>query len=191
MTDFMYDVELALEVLLKGGLILYPTDTIWGIGCDATHAGAVERIGRLKQMNGSTGMIALLAEEQELIRHVAAPDLALFDYLYKQPRPTTVIYDGAIGFAENLVSADGSMAIRLVQDAFCRHLVRRLRRPLVSTAASIAMQAYPRNFNEVEESIRLGVDYIVQYRQDDITPFRPSTIIRYSKGEVVVVRGAG
>src|SRR5688500_16044355 len=109
--DFAHDIENCLEVLHNGGLILYPTDTVWGIGCDATNASAVQKIFDLKRRNESKSMIVLLADERELIQYVAHVDLAVFDYLDSTKKPTTVIYDGAIGLADNLVAADGSIGI--------------------------------------------------------------------------------
>src|SRR5262245_50071221 len=111
--SFEKDIEKCLDVLRNGGLILYPTDTIWGIGCDATNENAVEKIYKLKKRNDEKALIVLVADERDIVKHVAAPDLALFDYLEKLTKPTTVVYDGALGFADNLVAADGSVAIRI------------------------------------------------------------------------------
>ncbi|MDQ3279401.1 MAG: Sua5/YciO/YrdC/YwlC family protein, partial [Bacteroidota bacterium] len=131
--DFSADVEAALTVLRAGGVILYPTDTIWGLGCDATNEDAIKRIYSIKQRDDSKSLIILVADERDVLQYVSAPDLAVFDFIQEQTRPTTVIFDGAIGLPGNLVAEDGSIAIRIVQDEFCRHLVRRLRKPLVST----------------------------------------------------------
>src|SRR5262245_37998937 len=111
MVDFEKDIEHCLAVLKNGGLILYPTDTIWGIGCDATSAEAVEKVFALKNRSDEKAMIVLVAEEREIMQYVASPDLQLFDYLEQQNKPTTVIYDGAIGLADNLIGKDGSVAI--------------------------------------------------------------------------------
>src|SRR5688572_5301350 len=111
--DFTIDIENCLDVLKTGGLILYPTDTIWGIGCDATNPHAVEKIFQLKKRPDNKAMIVLVADERDILQYVAAPDLALFDHLKQVNRPTTVIYEGAIGLAENLVAEDGSIAIRI------------------------------------------------------------------------------
>src|SRR6185436_2929079 len=118
MVNFEKDIEQCLLVLRTGGLILYPTDTVWGIGCDATNAEAVEKIYKLKNRSDEKAMIVLVADEKDVLNHVAAPDLAVFDHLEKTKKPTTVIYDGAIGLAENLPGKDGSIAIRIRKEIF-------------------------------------------------------------------------
>ena len=151
------------------GLILYPTDTVWGIGCDATNEKAVEKIYKLKKRSDEKAMIVLVADEKDIMQHVAAPDLSLFDYLDKTTKPTTVVYDGALGFADNLVANDGSIAIRICKDEFCRQLIKRFRKPIVSTSANISGMPAPKIFKEISDEIKNGVDHIVQYRQDDET----------------------
>lgn len=188
MINFDNDIEQCLEVLKSGGLILYPTDTVWGIGCDATNEKAVEKIYQLKKRPDNKAMIVLLATEQEILQHVAAPDLQLFDYLEKTTKPTTVIYDGAIGFADNLIAADGSIAIRICNDTFCRHLIKRFRKPIVSTSANISGEPVARIFAEIANAIKQGVDYIVHYRRDDKTIYEPSSVIRWENGNVTVLR---
>lgn len=178
--DFITDVEHCLRVLQSGGIILYPTDTIWGLGCDATDPGAVQKIYRLKQREESKSMIVLLAEERDVIRYVAQPDLRVFDYLDETTRPTTVIYKGAIGMADNLIAPDGSIAIRIVKDEFCRHLIKRLKKPLVSTSANISGQPAPAFFHAIAPAIVAGADYVVQYRQNDTTAAQPSAVIRWN-----------
>jgi L-threonylcarbamoyladenylate synthase len=187
--NFEKDVEHCLAVLRQGGTILYPTDTVWGIGCDATDAAAVERIYALKQRPGTKSMIVLLSEDRELLRYVAHPDLQVFDYLNSVEKPTTVIYEGAIGLAENVIGEDGTIAIRIVKDAFCRHIIKRLRKPLVSTSANISGEPSPRFFSDISAEIKQGVDYIVQYRQDDLRPSLPSSVVRWNKaGDITVIR---
>ncbi|HEY6900205.1 MAG TPA: Sua5/YciO/YrdC/YwlC family protein, partial [Puia sp.] len=136
--DFEKDIVNCLEVLQRGGLILYPTDTIWGIGCDATNAEAVSKVYALKQRALAKSMIVLMAEERDVLKYTSQPDLRVFDFLQTVGKPTTVIYEGAIGLADNLVNEDGTVGVRLVQDDFCRHLIKRLRKPLVSTSANIS-----------------------------------------------------
>ncbi len=183
------DIIQCLETLKQGGLILYPTDTVWGIGCDATNAAAVDKIYKLKKREDSKAMIVLVVEEKDIYQHVADVDPGIFDYLESQEKPTTVIYEGAIGFPENLVAADGSIAIRICQDPFCRQLLKRSRKPLVSTSANLSGTTAPENFKAVSAEIKQGVDYIVQYRQDDESTAKPSTIIRWNKkGEISVIR---
>jgi len=186
--SFGTDIERCLEVLKNGGLILYPTDTIWGIGCDATNEAAVTKIYNLKNRDDEKAMIVLVAEERDIIHYVAAPDLSLFDYLETTRKPTTVIFDGPIGFAENLIAEDGSVAIRICKDEFCRHLIKRFRKPIVSTSANISGHAFPKNFKAISEEIRNGVDYIVKHRREDESSSQPSTIIRWENGKLTVLR---
>ncbi|MBU3743484.1 MAG: Sua5/YciO/YrdC/YwlC family protein, partial [Sediminibacterium sp.] len=134
---FQYDLDQCLQVLTAGGIILYPTDTIWGIGCDATNEAAVEKIYQLKQRKDHKAMIVLVAEERDILQYVAMPDLQVFDYIKGVHRPTTVIYDHAVGLAENLLAEDGSVGIRICDDLFCRHLIKRFRKPIVSTSANM------------------------------------------------------
>ena len=185
---FEKDIDKCLVTLRDGGLILYPTDTIWGIGCDATNEEAVNKIYQLKKRSDEKSMIVLVADERDIMQHVAAPDLALFDYLATTVRPTTVIYEGALGFADNLIGNDGSIAIRICHDEFCRYLLRRFRKPIVSTSANISGEPAPGIFKAVQVEIRNGVDYIVQYRQHDNNPATPSSLIRWNNGQVTVIR---
>lgn len=180
--DFAQEVENALQASREGQVILYPTDTIWGLGCDATNEAAVRKIYDIKQRDDSKSLIILVADERDILRYVSAPDLAVFDFIQEQTRPTTVIFDGAVELPDALIAEDGSIAIRLVQDEFCRHLIRRLRKPIVSTSANISGQPSPRFFEEISEEVKRQVDHIVQWRQEDKTPSQPSQIIRW-KGE--------
>ena len=190
MTKSFFDIEVenALSVLRNGGIILYPTDTVWGIGCDATNEAAVRKIFQLKQREDSKSMIVLVAEERAILEYVAAPDMGVFDFIKQQQRPTTVIYENAIGLAQNLIAADGSLAIRIVQDEFCRHLVKRLRKPIVSTSANISGAVTPQSFSAISEEIKNGVDYVVQWRQDDQQALHPSQIIKWQHGTPVFIR---
>lgn len=184
-----HDIENCLKVLRNGGIILYPTDTIWGLGCDATNPKGVSKIYALKERPETKSMIVLLADEKEVLRYVANPEMQVFDYLEKTTRPTTVIYEGAIGLAENLIENDGSVGIRIVKDEFCRHLVKRLRKPLVSTSANISGEASPRAFSDISSKILNGVDYIVKYRQEDINLAQQSSIIKWDRsGNITIIR---
>lgn len=184
-----FSIEKALTVLRQGGVILYPTDTVWGIGCDATNPRAIERIYRLKQRAGTKSMIILVAREQDLLKYTAGPHPQVFDYLKKTDRPTTVIYESALGLPENLVNADGTIAIRVVRDDFCRTLIKRLRAPLVSTSANLSGTPAPNIFSEIQPELIEGVDYVVDYRQDDRTRAAPSRIIRIlTDGTIQVIR---
>lgn len=181
MEKFEQDIIASLKVLHDGGLILYPTDTIWGIGCDPTNESAIRRIGELKQRLDKKAMIVLVADERDVLQYVANPDLRVFDYINQAAKPTTVIYEGAIGLASNLTGNDGSVAIRICYDIFCRHLIKRFRKPLVSTSANISGTPPPKIFADVAEEIKKGVDYVVQYRQEDPVIAEASAIIKWNK----------
>ena len=188
MKAFEKDIEKCLATLKKGGLILYPTDTIWGIGCDATNMEAVEKIYKLKKRSDEKALIVLVADEKDIMQHVAAPDLSLFDYLDQATKPTTVVYDGALGFADNIVASDGSIAIRICKDEFCRQLIKRLRKPIVSTSANISGMPAPGIFKEISNEIKNGVDYVVQHKQHDETHAQPSSLIKWKNGNVTILR---
>ena len=189
MTAFEKDIIQCLEVLKSGGVILYPTDTVWGLGCDATNATAVKRIYDIKRRDDRKSMIILMADEKDVLQYVAAPDLLVFDFLEQQTRPTTIIFEHAIGLPENLIAADGSIAIRLVQDEFCRHLIKRFRKPIVSTSANISGTVTAKTFAEINDEIKAAVDYTVQWRQDDNTASQPSQIIKWNNdGTQVIIR---
>ena len=189
MVDFQNDMEQCIEVLKNGGLILYPTDTIWGIGCDATNAKAVEKIYLLKKRPDKKAMIVLVADERDVLHYVSAPDLRIFDYLEKAGKPTTVVYQGAIGLADNLTVDDGSIAIRICNEIFCKHLIKRFCKPIVSTSANVSRQAAAHIFADIKDEIKKGVDYIVKYRQEEETISGPSSVIKWNKdGTVTVLR---
>lgn len=188
MVNFETDIEKCLQVLKNGGLILYPTDTVWGIGCDATNEKAVERVYALKKRPDEKAMIVLMADEREVLQYVASPDLQVFDYLQETKKPTTVIYGGAIGLADNLVAQDGSIAIRICNEEFCRHLIKRFRKPVVSTSANISGKPTAKIFTDIEDEIKDGVDYVVNYRQDDKTIAAPSSVIKWDNGKLEVLR---
>jgi len=186
-TDFGNDIEECISVLRNGGIILYPTDTIWGIGCDATNEKAVERIFQLKNRPDQKALIVLVADEMDVLKHVANTDLRVFDYVKQSPRPVTVVYEGAIGLADNLVGKDGSVAIRITDDTFCKHLIKRFRKPIVSTSANVSGEPPARYFSEIKDEIKKGVDFVVKYRQDDDNIASPSMVIRWNKDATVTV----
>lgn len=186
---FDKEVESALQVLQQGGVILYPTDTIWGLGCDATNEAAIQKIYAIKNRPDSKSLIILVADARDLLYYVAAPEPAVFDFIEQQERPTTIIFENAIALPDTLIAADGSIAIRVVKDAFCRHLIKRLRKPIVSTSANSSGQPSPQTFNDISETIRQRVDYIVKWRQEETTPAQPSQLVRLNKdGSVTVLR---
>lgn len=187
--EFEEDILNCIEVLTGGGIILYPTDTIWGIGCDATNANAVNKIFELKQRSAAKSLIVLLADLRDLNRYTIQSDPRIAEYLANTKVPTTVIYEGALGLADNLVAEDGTIAIRIVRDNFCRHLLKRFRKPLVSTSANKSGAESPGNFSEISDEIIRGVDYTVKYRQLDYTTATASVIVRFGKnGEPVILR---
>ena len=185
---FEKDIEECLSVLKQKGIILYPTDTIWGIGCDATNEEAVNRIITLKKRPEQKSFVVLVAAEKDILQYTASPDLAIFDYLQAINKPTTVIYEHALGLAENVINEDGSVAIRICQDEFCRHLIRRFRKPIVSTSANISGEPSPQNYSEISPAIKQGVDYVVNYRQDDNNLHTASSIIRWKDGKAEIIR---
>ena len=171
-------------------MILYPTDTVWGLGCDATNEEAVERVFTLKNRPKEKSMIVLLAEARDVIRYVASPHPDIISIVEELEGPTTVVYENALGFAENVVGQDGSIAIRVTNDVFCKALIKRYRKPIVSTSANISGDATPAIFTQVSKSIVDGADYVVQYRRDDMEVRSPSRLVRINDdGGVEVLRG--
>ena len=172
------DIKKAVEVLRKGGVIIYPTDTVWGIGCDATNAEAVKRVYDIKQRDDSKAMICLVDSDARLQRYVRnVPDVAweLIDCIDK---PTTLILDGAVNLAPNLIADAGSIGIRITQEPFSHALCQRLKRPIDSTSANISGQPAARFYDEIDEAILTGADYVCRFRRDDQTPHEPSSIIK-------------
>jgi L-threonylcarbamoyladenylate synthase len=188
MHTFANDIEACLRVLHTGGIIVYPTDTIWGIGCDATNTEAVERIIELKQRPDNKSFVVLVSSEREVMQHIAAVDLAVFDYLETIQSPTTVIYDNAIGLAENVLTVNGSVAMRICSDEFCKTLIKRFRKPIVSTSANISNHGAPKIFSEIDTRIIEGVDYVVKHRQVETIVGSPSTIIKWNNGTLEKLR---
>ncbi|PWU04226.1 MAG: threonylcarbamoyl-AMP synthase [Bacteroidetes bacterium] len=188
MKNYEADISNAVEVLRNGGTILYPTDTVWGLGCDATNEDAVQKIFEIKKRGESKTMIVLVADETDIMKFVASPDPAIFDYIDSVSRPTTIIYENAIGLASNLIAENGSIAIRLTRDEFCKHLIKRLRGPIVSTSANISGEATPSNFGEISNEIIQAVDYVVKFRQNDRSKSVPSAIVKWERGELKIIR---
>ncbi len=181
------DLKKACEVMATGGLILYPTDTIWGIGCDATNEEAVRRVYELKRRSDHKAMLVLLDSEAKLNGYVSnVPDIA-WDLIEVADKPLTIIYSDAKNLAPSLVGEDGSVGIRITREAFSRQLCERFRKPVVSTSANISGEPSPASFAEISEEVKKGVDYIVEYRQDDQTKAKPSSIIKLGDGGLVQV----
>ncbi len=183
------DLKKALEILKSGGIILYPTDTIWGLGCDATNEEAVKRIYKIKKREDTKSMLVLMENAALLDRYVEDVPEVAWDLVEITTTPLTVIYPQAKNLAANLIAEDGSIGIRFTKEKFTSHLLQRFRKPLVSTSANISGEKSPAFFDEISEEIKSQVDYIVEYRQDDTTPAQPSSIIKLGPGgQIDIIR---
>lgn len=182
-------VEEAVKVLRAGGLILYPTDTVWGIGCDATNEEAVQRIYTLKKSENKHSMLVLCYSADEIVRYVnRAPGIA-FEVMEMATSPLTLILPGAVGVAKNLIPDEGTLGVRVPDHAFCQLLLRKLGRPLVSTSANISGEKTPRTLSEITPEIVAGVDYVVNPRFEGRPTGKSSSIIAFGEnGEVRVIR---
>ncbi|GET26898.1 threonylcarbamoyl-AMP synthase [Prolixibacter sp. NT017] len=188
-SDFREDIRQALEVLKKGGIILYPTDTIWGIGCDATNAEAVARVSELKKRESSRSMLVLMENPNLLNSYIEEVPEVAWDLIDVADKPLTIVYPGAKNLAKNLIAEDGSIGIRITEEPFTQQLIQRFHKPLVSTSANISGEPSPAFFDEVAPEIIEGVDYVVQYRQDERMPSSPSSVIKLGVGgEVQILR---
>lgn len=179
---FEEDVRRAVDCLRKGGIILYPTDTIWGIGCDAANEDAVKRVYELKKRADSKSMLVLVDSEGMLERSVDDIPEVAWELVDAAVEPLTVIYDHPKGVATNLLAPDGSLGIRITGERYSRELCKRLRRPVVSTSANISGKKSPSSFGEISDEIISGVDYVAFYRRDDDKKASPSNIIKLSEG---------
>lgn len=183
------DLTHAIETLRTGGLILYPTDTIWGIGCDATNPEAVAKIYALKQRADSKSMLVLLDNQNRLTQYIDEVPEVAWELIEVADKSMTIIYPGARNLAKNLIADDGSIGIRIVKDDFCEKLIERFKKPIVSTSANISGENSPANFDEISEKIKQGVDYVVNWRQDDLNPGIPSSIIKLdAAGRISIIR---
>ena len=185
--NFDDDIENCVMVLKTGGIILYPTDTIWGLGCDATNKNAVAKIYALKQRAENKSMILLLANNAQIANYCRTPSAAIHNLLHKEENPLTIIYPNAKNIAENLISEDGTVAIRIVKDIFCEAVINAFGKPIVSTSANIAGEMSPTSYTSVNAKIKNGVDYIVQYRRDDDNFKKPSKILLWKNDEEILV----
>jgi L-threonylcarbamoyladenylate synthase len=172
------EINKSLKILREGGLILYPTDTIWGIGCDATNPDAVERVYKLKGRDDKKSLIILLDNDNKLQSYVSnVPELA-YDLIEYAENPLTIIYSGAKNLAPNVIHDDNSIGIRIVRHQFCEQLIQQFRKPIVSTSANLSGRPSPLNFLEIDDEIINGVDYVVNLEQDQMEAKRPSTIMK-------------
>lgn len=179
------ETEKCLQVLNAGGLILYPTDTIWGIGCDATNESAVAKVFALKSRRDSKSLIILLDQAGRLPAYIKDVPQQAYELIELSEQPLTVVLDGAKNLAPNLIAEDGSVGVRIVMDEFCRNLISRFRKPIVSTSANISGESAPADFSGISDVIREGVDHIVGLRRDERSNAKPSTIIKVSQNGVI------
>lgn len=173
------EISKCVEKLLAGEILLYPTDTVWGVGCDATNEAAIERIYAIKQRSERKSMLILLDKAEKLPYYVKRMPLIAWDLLEQATRPTTFIYPEAQNLPARLVPLDGTIAIRIAKSTFCRKLIAALDRPLISTSANISGTPSPTAFDEISYDIREQVDYIVPREYDDSTDCKPSRMIRF------------
>lgn len=179
-----FEIEDALKTLAEGKVILYPTDTIWGLGCDATSSEAVNRVFSIKNRSDRKSMLVLIENVNMLRQYVKeVPEIA-WDLIEASDKPLTIIYPGAKNLAPNLIAEDGSIGIRVVNDPFCMDLIRRFRKPVVSTSANISSSESPANFEEISNEIKEAADHIVSWRQNDLQPASASSIIKLDPGGV-------
>ena len=171
----------------EGGVILYPTDTIWGIGCDATNEDAVRRVYEIKQRQDSKAMLVLVDSSVKVDFYVRDVPEVAWDLIDLADKPLTIIYSGARNLAPNLLAEDGSVGIRVTNEDFSKRLCQQFRKAIVSTSANISGQPSPKNFSEISEEVKSAVDYIVGYRQEEISNPKPSSIIKLDKGGVIKI----
>jgi len=183
------DIRQAVEVLRKGGVILYPTDTVWGIGCDATNAEAVKRVYQIKQRDDSKALICLVDSDARLQRYVRNVPEVAWQLIDCADTPTTLILDGAVNLAPNLIADDGSIGIRITKETFSRELCFRFQKALVSTSANISGEPAAQNYRDIDPRIVEQVDYVCWTRRQEHLPHRPSSIIKLKEnGEVEIIR---
>ncbi len=186
---FEEDIQSCIKALKKGDLILYPTDTVWGIGCDATNEQAVANIFKLKKRIDSKSMIVLVDGEQTMLNYVVDNNLPIFDYIKGIHKPTTVIYPGAKNLASNLLAEDGSIGIRVCNDVFCKKLIQLFGKPIVSTSANISGYPTPLCFQDISLDIIEGVQYVVKFRQEETELKQPSAVVKWdNEGNLIIIR---
>jgi L-threonylcarbamoyladenylate synthase len=180
------DLDLALETLQKGGTILYPTDTIWGIGCDATNDEAVMKVFEIKKRSDTRQMLILIDDAANISNYVDhVPEIA-FTFIEAAKRPLSIIFQKAKNLAPSLIGHDQTIGIRVVKDEFCQELIKRLGKPIVSTSSNISGNPPPGSFLNIDQAIRDAVDYIVAWRQDDLSRSEPSDIIKFGVNEEII-----
>lgn len=182
------EIKTSLKILNQKKLLLYPTDTVWGIGCDATSAEAVAKVFGIKQRSESKSLVILVDSFEMLQKYIPKVPKAVIELLSKTTNPTTIIYNNPVGLAINVVASDNTVAIRIVQNEFCRELIHLFGKPIVSTSANISGNPTPKSFDEIEKSILDSVDYVVNLQRDEVNE-KSSTILKVNeKGEITVLR---
>jgi len=186
---FSEDITNSVNTLKTGGIILYPTDTIWGLGCDATNQAAVDKIFQIKSRSENKSLLILVSDIQMAERYVKEiPEIA-YELTSVSDSPLTIIYPGGRNLASGVCSEDGSVGIRICKEEFCSQLIEKFRKPIVSTSANISGNPHPSNFSQIDELIKSSVDYIVNFRQDDNKESAPSSIIQLGvNGQVKIIR---
>ncbi|MEA3462632.1 MAG: L-threonylcarbamoyladenylate synthase [Bacteroidota bacterium] len=183
------EVQIAAEVILSGGIILYPTDTIWGIGCDATKQETVQNIYRIKQRDDRKSMLVLVNGISMLEKYVDVIPPRAFELIQEAVKPTTIIYPGARNLASNLIASDGSIGIRITSDPFCKQLIKTTGLPIVSTSANVSGEQSPGTFHQILLSLREQVGYVVNWRQDETAVSTPSAVIKLEvDGSITIIR---
>lgn len=183
------EINKAIEVLESGGLLLYPTETVWGLGCDASNEQAVDRLLDLKGRGQAQGLIVLLGSDVQLEQHVENIPEVAWDIIDGSDKPITIIYDSVKGIASNVSAADGSAAIRVTRDEFCSRLVQKFRKPLVSTSANTSGQMHADLYENLEPRILEGVDYVVNLKRNERLMGKPSSVVKLaSNGEIKIIR---
>lgn len=188
--EFEEDIKNAIKTLNSGGTILYPTDTVWGIGCDATNEAAVNKVFDIKQRPKEKSLIILLAEAKDVLQYSATPHPDIIAIVESFEQPTTVIYDHALNIADTAIHENGSIAIRVTKDPFCRALLKRFQKPIISTSANISGANPATDFASVSTDIKNSVDYVVRHRQNDTAAAQASRIVTINAdGSLNIIRG--
>ncbi|MEE0521322.1 MAG: L-threonylcarbamoyladenylate synthase [Bacteroidaceae bacterium] len=183
------EVKKAVEVMRAGGIILYPTDTVWGIGCDATNPEAVKKVYEIKRRNDSKALISLVDSDVRLQRYVRNVADVTWNMIELSEKPLTIIFDNVTGLAPNLIAEDGSAGIRITKEEFSRELCFRFQKPIVSTSANISGEPTPRTFAEISDEIKEAVDYVVKYNRQCKEKHKPSSIIKMqANGQFIIIR---
>ncbi len=187
--EYNDDIKEACRVLNEGGIIIYPTDTIWGIGCDATNAEAVKKVYALKKRTDSKALLVLVDSAAKVDFYVDSPADVAWDLIEMATKPLTIIYDHARNLADNLLAEDGSVGIRVTSEPFSRALCQRFRRAIVSTSANVSGEPSPQLFAEISKELLAAADYVVGYRQQETAPAQPSSIIKLNRnGQIKIIR---